>query len=681
MKQTLLLILLSPFLLFSQIDSTKIKIELIEDNIHDMMENHIENMDEEVEDLEEVIDLIFSIEQKININDVSPEMAFTLLKLTEYQYYQLLLYLEKYGELVSVNELYAIEGWGSEDVARILPFITVENAKNRRLKFVDWFKFTQHRLLLRYGQIVEKRSGYERNRKNGYLGDPTHLLFRYQVSNPNFSLGISAEKDSGEEFFRKSQKRGFDFYSFHFSIKKIWICKNITFGDYRLNFGQGLVLGNSFAGGKGGSVGGIRRFSVGVRPVTLLNESRFFRGFATEIGNTKVKGTIFYGHRFYDGKIVETNNRKFYSGSLTVNGYHRTEKEIQKRETLFSRNLGFNFQWNRTNSRFGMSAIYTHFNYPILLQTTPAKKYSFSGNNHFTVGIDHQIIWKKSILFGEIALSRGFHLAWIEGVIVELDPRCKFGAVFRYYDRQYAALEGISFGVNKPNQNEAGLFLTAEFLIGKRSELLLHYDIYRFPWLKFLTDFPSFGNDASIRFTTSLSRNTRMVCRYGFAKKEKNQLFDYHRGISTMMKHKVRFSLTSAIFDFIKLKTEIDFHVTNYNKEKSLKYGAVIFQDFEAAILNTGLKVKLRFAMFETDSYEERIYCYESDLLYTFNCTPYFGRGCRFYTMLQYKYRFLEIQLRYSQTFFTDRNQIGSGLEMIDKNSKSDIKAQLYFRF
>ena len=77
-------------------------------------------------------------------------MAFTLLKLTEYQYYQLLLYLEKYGELVSVNELYAIEGWGSEDVARILPFITVENAKNRRLKFVDWFKFTQHRLLLRY---------------------------------------------------------------------------------------------------------------------------------------------------------------------------------------------------------------------------------------------------------------------------------------------------------------------------------------------------------------------------------------------------------------------------------------------------------------------------------------------------------------------------------------------------
>ena len=121
MKQTLLLILLSPFLLFSQIDSTKIKIELIEDNIHDMMENHIENMDEEVEDLEGVIDLISSIEQKININDVSPEMAFTLLKLTEYQYYQLLLYLEKYGELVSVNELFAIEGWGSEDVARILP--------------------------------------------------------------------------------------------------------------------------------------------------------------------------------------------------------------------------------------------------------------------------------------------------------------------------------------------------------------------------------------------------------------------------------------------------------------------------------------------------------------------------------------------------------------------------------
>ena len=48
---------------------------------------------------------------QININDLSPEVAFNILHLTDYQYYQLLSYIELYGELVSEYELAAIAGF------------------------------------------------------------------------------------------------------------------------------------------------------------------------------------------------------------------------------------------------------------------------------------------------------------------------------------------------------------------------------------------------------------------------------------------------------------------------------------------------------------------------------------------------------------------------------------------
>ena len=57
------------------------------------------------------------------------------------------------------------------------------------------------------------------------FGRPYSSAFRYQVSNPNFSLGISAEKDSGEEFFRKVKKEDLIFTVFTSPLKKYGFVK------------------------------------------------------------------------------------------------------------------------------------------------------------------------------------------------------------------------------------------------------------------------------------------------------------------------------------------------------------------------------------------------------------------------------------------------------------------------
>ena len=64
-------------------------------------------------------------------------------------------------------------------------------------------------------------------------------------------MGLIGEKDSGESFTWNQKSKGFDFYSAYIQVKDRGPLKNLIFGDYRLQMGQGLVYGSGYAPGKG----------------------------------------------------------------------------------------------------------------------------------------------------------------------------------------------------------------------------------------------------------------------------------------------------------------------------------------------------------------------------------------------------------------------------------------------
>lgn len=680
MKKAIILLLLTPLHFFAQIDTIKWRYDDIANSLIESLESYIEEQDENVDLSEMIPDYLFSKEEKIDINNLSPEVAYTLLKLSEYQYYQLQLYLENYGVIVSLSELYAIEGFSTEDVDKIILLLKVSPKQHSKTALKTLWRQTRHRLLFRYGQVIEKQKGYDKNTKNGYLGSPLQLSLRYQAVHSKFSLGLSGEKDAGEQFFKGTQKQGCDFYAFHFGIKNIAFIKQIVLGDYRLNYGQGLVLGSGFGNGKSGNVNQVRKFTTAITPVTPLSESRFFRGTAIEMGNANYRGTLFWGFRHFDGKIEKEGNDRFFTGSLNYNGYHRTANEISKKNKLQSQNFGFNFQINRKVFRLGISGIMTHFSSLISSSSIFYKKYDFIGKNHFNVGIDHQIILKRSILFGEIAMSKGYHFALLQGIMTDLDPRFRTVIVFRYYDKSFISLEGSALGESSSNRNEWGIYFVSQLLLGRYTELHLGYDIYHFPWLKFQVDFPSYGQDLVVTLHNSLSKYSKLLLRYKFKKYEKNISLDYYNGASQLHKHQFRGTLLSSIFYFLNLKTEIDYVISKTPKAKKGKHGILLFQDIDFISARTGITLKGRLALFDTETFEERIYAYEKDLLFAFNSYAYYGKGCRFYIIFQYDYKFLQLQLRYSQTYYDQKRNIGSGLTLIEGPKKSDIKLQLYLK-
>ncbi len=108
----------------------------------------------------------------------------------------------------------------------------------------------------------------------------------------------------------------------------------------------------------------------------------------------------------------------------------------------------------------------------------------------------------------------------------------------------------------------------------------------------------------------------------------------------------------------------------------------MIYQDIIYKPKNIPFSATMRYALFDTDDYDSRIYAFENDLLYEFSIPAFSNRGFRTYANLRYRVnRYLTAEFRVSKTYFNNRETVGSGLQEIDGNQRTDVKAQLRFKF
>jgi len=73
---------------------------------------------------------------------------------------------------------------------------------------------------------------------------------------------------------------------------------------------------------------------------------------------------------------------------------------------------------------------------------------------------------------------------------------------------------------------------------------------------------------------------------------------------------------------------------------------------------------------------------YENDVLYSYSIPAFFDKGYRYYINLNYDLkRDLSIWIRWSQTIYRDKASIGSGLDEISANHRSEVKLQALWQF
>ena len=142
-----------------------------------------------------------------------------------------------------------------------------------------------------------------------------------------------------------------------------------------------------------------------------------------------------------------------------------------------------------------------------------------------------------------------------------------------------------------------------------------------------------------------------------------------------------RYQFSYKASDAITLRSRFEWMDVGYSNQEKEK-GYVIYQDVVWKPMSSPLSLTARYALFDTDSYNSRIYAYENDVLYVFSIPAYYYRGSRFYGILRYQYKKrFDIWLRYAQFLYNNRTSVGSGMNEIEGNRKSEVRIQIRFSF
>lgn len=113
-------------------------------------------------------------------------------------------------------------------------------------------------------------------------------------------------------------KKGYDYYSFYCLLKTSGRLKSLALGNYKLSFGQGLVLSTDFRLGKTFSMSTSEYRTGGIRKHSSTDEYNYFRGVAATMELLRcLELSVFYSHRSMDG-VVKNGGNNFYFQDRTA---------------------------------------------------------------------------------------------------------------------------------------------------------------------------------------------------------------------------------------------------------------------------------------------------------------------------------------------------------------------------
>jgi hypothetical protein len=113
-------------------------------------------------------------------------------------------------------------------------------------------------------------------------------------------------------------------------------------------------------------------------------------------------------------------------------------------------------------------------------------------------------------------------------------------------------------------------------------------------------------------------------------------------------------------------------------KGNASENGFLFFNDFIYKPLLKPYSANVRLQYFETDGYNSRLYAYENDVLYSFSIPVFYDKGYRYYVNVNYDLsNKIAFWLRWAQTIYPDKKIIGSSLDQINSNRKTEGKFQI----
>jgi hypothetical protein len=389
------------------------------------------------------------------------------------------------------------------------------------------------------------------------------------------------------------------------------------------------------------------------------------------------------------GNIVEDGNDEHIS-SFQTSGYHRTMTELDDKNSMHQFAGGASVKYKQYNWHVAANAVVYSFSKEFQKEDKPYNLYALKGKRWSNASVDYSYTYRNMHLFGEIATDKNMKPALVQGLLLSLGARADAAFLYRSISRAYQSLFSNAFIENTSPNNERGLYAAVSLKPFSAVKIDAYADVFIFPWLKYLVDAPSHGKDYLLQLTYSPNKKMILYMFYKSKTKQKSFPMDGNAAKVLMDLPQNNFRIQSS------LKLNEKFTLSNRveaiwydNNGPFREQGFLMYEqgDYKPSKIFSG---NLCLQYFETNGYNSRLYSYENDLLYNYSVPAFFGSGFHYYfncrfnlgTLLKMKKRYdLACWLKWSQTIYTNKQTIGSGLDIINGNKRSEIKVQIIAEF
>jgi hypothetical protein len=628
------------------------------------------------------------ISNPFDLNLVTQEQLRSLYILSQEQVNLILKHRGATGPFISVYELQTILDYGT--FLKISPFVTVQDESRYFNKSIIKRIGTEQNnyLLFRWRKPTEQQQGYMEKATPSvkYIGSQDNLYARFRTSRSgDFSLGFTMKKDGGEQFMWSPDKKyyGFDFVSLHLQTLNKGRVKNLIVGDYQAQFGQGISLGSAFGIGKNGEpVTTMRRANLGFLPYTSAYESGFFRGTAVsyQLGKNLTLHCM-ASLKGRDGSLQQdtTSSLSEYLSSFSYTGLHRTEKELDNRNTVRESNFATVIQFKKKSLDGGIILHHTEFNTPLLRTPSVYNQFEFNGNSNSNVGGYLNFNFSNHSFFSEFSQTLDHGRAVVTGVLASVTSKLDVTVVYRNFDKDFHGFYSNAIAENSNPQNESGIYWGWKYSFNKKYSLAGYFDMFSFPWLKYRSYSPSDGTEWLVRFNFKPTKKVYIFLQAREETKRRNLSGNTNLHITDNgVKRNYWINCDYSSTEKLSFRSRVQF--SSYSISGKTTRGIALIQDITYAFGR--VSVSGRYALFDTEDYDNRLYSYEKDAWLSFSFPAYSGKGVRNYLVLHYRFtRKVDLWARWGHTQYIDRETIGSGGEIINGDTRNDIKLQARIRF
>lgn len=639
--------------------------EVIEEDVEDVLEDIVEESEDE-----EIVEM--EILQKYKDSPLDLNKA-TMAELQEFPWISPILGLkiikyrdEKQG-FKEVADLKKVPGMTDDVFNQLKPFVTVEKEfvvvkgkKEKKMPKLSGKIISRVICDYPYSKEYLKEGVYKR-----YIHNPIGLKEKVVLEYGKIAeAGFMAERDVGEEDWNDMQK-------YYIMANDIYFIKRIIWGNYRLYFGQGLVLYEPGGPLKGGEVYKIKLKSRGIKEDLSSDENAYYYGPAVQIGIKWINLYAFYSFKKHDATLEDQGTRNVASdytddtpddpsdNIITSfkpddDGKHLTTSDKRKRDTLERKFIGGRIEISPNPSiKFGSTYFHSTYSVPINPEVINNYYYKFRGDWLDCLGFDFDFIYGSMNFFGEIAWSffpkiedpvyydpynpdnpdetdNGMGL--VLGNVIDVG-KFETAVLYRNYAYNFYNMDNGGFQ-EADDENEEGFYFGTRLKLDRDTKLWFYSDIYRRDWRRYYEIMPSRGYE----LYTQLERRFLRKFTYTFrAKFENMDMMESSQLLWVQNDWRIRNEIEWNPAKTVRYRLRYEFSRTEYEELDKLYNGYLVFADVQYKPTKR-VTFYLRDIIFDTP-YEARIWEYENTIpSYMENLAFYgTGRGNRIYFMINDK--------------------------------------------